>query len=105
MATRRGGEAASDVAVRIGRELTGHDLTDLDHFLTARWALSRSGRAHDATMAKSRAPSARCERRRSRAGEALLLNGYAVRDANHGDRQAKATWSDQGPKVLVASLS
>ncbi len=33
------GEARSDVAVRIGRELTGGDLTELDHFLTARWAL------------------------------------------------------------------
>ena len=33
------GEATSDVAVRIGRELTGHHLTELDHFLTARWAL------------------------------------------------------------------
>jgi uncharacterized protein len=33
------GEATSEVAVRIGRQLTGHDLTDLDHFLTARWGL------------------------------------------------------------------
>jgi uncharacterized protein YqjF (DUF2071 family) len=33
------GEATSDVAVRIGRELTGGDLSELDHFLTARWAL------------------------------------------------------------------
>ena len=33
------GEATSDIAVRIGRELTGRDLTELDHFLTARWAL------------------------------------------------------------------
>ncbi len=33
------GEAASDVKVRIGRQLTGSDLTELDHFLTARWAL------------------------------------------------------------------
>jgi uncharacterized protein len=33
------GEATSDVGVRIGRELTGRDLTELDHFLTARWAL------------------------------------------------------------------
>lgn len=33
------GEATSDVAVRIGRQLPDRDLTDLDHFLTARWAL------------------------------------------------------------------
>ncbi len=32
-------EATSDVAVRVGHPLTGPDLTDLDHFLTARWAL------------------------------------------------------------------
>jgi uncharacterized protein YqjF (DUF2071 family) len=33
------GEAASQVAVRIGRELDGRDISELDHFLTARWAL------------------------------------------------------------------
>ena len=33
------GEATSDVAIRIGHELIGRDLTELDHFLTARWAL------------------------------------------------------------------
>lgn len=33
------GEATSDVAVRIGRQLIGPDVTGLDHFLTARWAL------------------------------------------------------------------
>ena len=33
------GEATSEVAVRIGRQLPDCDLTDLDHFLTARWAL------------------------------------------------------------------
>lgn len=34
---RRG--ATSQVTVRIGHQLTGRDLTELDHFLTARWAL------------------------------------------------------------------
>jgi uncharacterized protein len=33
------GEAKSAVSVRIGDELVGDELTDLDHFLTARWAL------------------------------------------------------------------
>jgi uncharacterized protein len=32
-------EATSHVSVRIGRPITGRDLTELDHFLTARWAL------------------------------------------------------------------
>lgn len=34
----RGG-AVSEVAVRVGCELAGRDITELDHFLTARWAL------------------------------------------------------------------
>jgi uncharacterized protein len=33
------GEAASTVSVRIGAEILPTDVTDLDHFLTARWAL------------------------------------------------------------------
>jgi uncharacterized protein YqjF (DUF2071 family) len=33
------GEAASQVTVRIGEPLGDHELTPLDHFLTARWAL------------------------------------------------------------------
>lgn len=33
------GEATSEVAVRIGPQIADPDLTDLDHFLTARWAL------------------------------------------------------------------
>jgi uncharacterized protein len=34
----RGG-ASSEVTVRIGRQIAARDLTELDHFLTARWAL------------------------------------------------------------------
>ena len=33
------GEASSSVTVRVGRELLTSELTELDHFLTARWAL------------------------------------------------------------------
>lgn len=33
------GEAASRVEVRVGARLVGDQLTELDHFLTARWAL------------------------------------------------------------------
>ena len=32
-------DASSDVTIRIGRQLIDNDLTELDHFLTARWAL------------------------------------------------------------------
>ncbi len=39
------GEASSRVAVRVGPAVASDDLTDLDHFLTARWALgTRFGR-------------------------------------------------------------
>lgn len=32
-------DVVSDVAIRVGRELVGDDVSELDHFLTARWAL------------------------------------------------------------------
>ncbi len=34
-----GAQAATTIAVRIGERIASDDLTDLDHFLTARWAL------------------------------------------------------------------
>ena len=33
-------DASSEVVVQVGRELIDRDLTELDHFLTARWALA-----------------------------------------------------------------
>jgi uncharacterized protein YqjF (DUF2071 family) len=51
---RWGGATASwDIAVERGRPLAGHELSSLDHFLTARWLLyARYGRAVAATPAE-----------------------------------------------------
>jgi uncharacterized protein len=40
------GEATSEVSIRIGTELVGDEITELDHFLSARWALGTTFERH-----------------------------------------------------------